>query len=63
MEDELLLAQDAQTWLNPNMENQGVEPAKKNVEKNPLAKPEFVDPSEERVRDEEIRREVPPHHS
>jgi hypothetical protein len=45
------------------MENQGVEPAKKSIEKNPLTKPEFVDPSEERVRDEEIRREVPPHHS
>lgn len=42
------------------MENQGVEPTKKNLEKSPLAKPEFVDPSEERARDEEILRDVPP---
>lgn len=45
------------------MENQGLKPTKKKIEKNPLAKPEFVDPSEERARDEEILGDVPPHHS
>jgi len=58
-----LLAQVAQTWLNPNMENKGGQPAKKPAEKGPLSKPDFVDPSEERARDEEILRDVPPHHS
>lgn len=45
------------------MENKGAKPVKKIPEKSPLAKPEFVDPAEERTRDDEIRREVPPHHS
>jgi hypothetical protein len=45
------------------MENKGDKPAKKPAEKGPLSKPDFVDPSEERARDEEILREVPPHHS
>ena len=45
------------------MENKGAKPAKKITEKGPLTKPDFVDPSEERARYEEILRDVPPHHS
>jgi hypothetical protein len=45
------------------MENKGDQPAKKPAEQGPLSKPDFVDPSEERARDEEILRDVPPHHS
>ena len=45
------------------MENKDIKPGKKIAEKGPLTKPEFVDPAEERARDEEIRRDVPPHHS
>jgi hypothetical protein len=45
------------------MENKEAKPVKKPAEKGPLSKPDFVDPSEERARDEEILRDVPPHHS
>jgi len=45
------------------VENKGAKPIKKIAEKSPLTKPEYVDPSDERARDEEIRRDVPPHHS
>jgi len=45
------------------MENKGDKPVKKPAEKGPLSKPDFADPSEERARDEEILRDVPPHHS
>jgi len=45
------------------MENKEAKPVKKPAEKGPLSKPNFVDPSEERARDEEIMRDVPTHHS